>query len=1334
MTIESAAYIRRLTRAGLLFLIGMLSLGSAATAQKELVTTGSVIPIPNDPSFCQIFQAHMAPNGDLLFLDVCGGSGQFGSIYQLNPGSTTFQTVAATIDTSGTFWNEGMAMDARGTIYITDRFSGTQHIYRTPFNPSDGTWDFSASGDSWPTSVGEGNVDSGFENLGTQTDVFLDSPAKDGSGILFVAEQNANNIIMIPVNADGTIPLFTSGSNSGNPQFQYLLKGLKGQVFQMDVDASGNLYFLENPGDSPSSRVTGVFLVPPSVYQPCLTASAAGTSTPTNACISGTESSLSRIDSGNTEKFNGLAIDAAGNVYVADTSDKTGGTRNGLLMIPNESGSPTGVTAASFNFGDAEYISPVGNSANPFIDPRGFIWQMTGTSGNWTPNGEGAVPGTGNFVLYQLGATNLGTTPIGTPAATAGSVYYTFSGSVTPGSIAFSQEGGGASADFSATQTNPYPPAAGNTPAVPCTAGPSATSATPTMYTAFSTCTLWVQFSPQGPNSVGQVSGQVSILDSNNNVIPGSTNYLSGIGQGPAVSLLSPSQQTPLATALKTPEQVAGDSLGNSYVADSGLGKVLMFAPGSSAAAGVAIGTGLKAPTGVAVDGAGDVYIADSGSVIEVPAVNGVLNPAGQTTLQSGFGSNLNLAVDTSQNVYVADPSNGRVVRIYNPQMSMVIQGVDTIGSFKKPTAVATDDAGNVYVADGTNLDEVNFWNGQTTIPDTTLSAPVTGLAVDPSGSVDVAQAGGILRIPLVNGGLSFADAVAVDSGGITAPNSVGIDGLGNLYATASSYTVNSIGSTGPTATSVTTPNVFLLSAFLNFGDVSTLTQSLPTDAVVFNIGNASTLALTSGTPTFSGTNAADYGEEADGANPCDTTGATPIISGSSCTLGITSTTANVGVSQAMMSVATNAVNMPSASALLESYSLNNLCNTLNSIAVNPATGVVYPGSTMVTATLSLMNASSANCIAAGTATPTGTMRLTLTPQVAGVAQVVLTATVSNNQAIFNAAGLNGGTYTMFATYLGDSVFGGSSSSRTYTFSVAQATPSVALSNPVGITPVDGTYYVLVGSNTALTATVSSTVGSPVGSVMFLNGSTPADTTQNPVAISGAGTATFTTTNLAAGTYNLTAVYSGDTNFTTVTSSVVTIVVIPQSALITASPSTLTAAPGASVTSTLTITALEGYSPKMGVQLNCIPATLPQFAECNFTTPTVDLFDHPGVPQTSLVTITSNLPVNETTTAALHKGSSPFAFAGLFGLGLLGLAFRQRSKFKRSALSVLCLMLVFAGAAVGLSGCTNSGFTHTPTVPKVTTPAGTYNVSITGTDVGTNQITTLPFTLTYTVQ
>jgi hypothetical protein len=352
MAIESAKYLSRLARIGLTSLIGIASFCGVARAQNELVTTGSVIPLNHSTSWCQIYNVDIAPNGDALLLDVCGGGG-YGSIYQLSKGSTTFQTVTSAIDTAGTYWNESMAMDAQGTIYITDRYSGSQHIYRVPYNPADGTWDFSATGDNW-----EPTIDGGFESNGTQNVVFLNSAAKDGSGILFVSEQNANDIMMIPVLAGGTVPLFPSGPDAGQPQFQYLIKGLKDKVMPMAVDVNGNLYFIENPYDPPTDRVTGIFFVPASAYTACMAASAAGSATPTTPCISGTESSLSRIDAGNTEKFNGLTLDEKGNVYVADTSDTYGGTRNGLLEIPNESGSPVGVTASSFNFSDAEYLAP----------------------------------------------------------------------------------------------------------------------------------------------------------------------------------------------------------------------------------------------------------------------------------------------------------------------------------------------------------------------------------------------------------------------------------------------------------------------------------------------------------------------------------------------------------------------------------------------------------------------------------------------------------------------------------------------------------------------------------------------------------------------------------------------------------------------------------------------------------------------------------------------------------------------------------------------------------------------------------------------------------------
>jgi hypothetical protein len=658
--------------------------------------------------------------------------------------------------------------------------------------------------------------------------------------------------------------------------------------------------------------------------------------------------------------------------------------------------------------------------------------------------------------------------------------------------------------------------------------------------------------------------------------------------------------------------------------------------------------------------------------------------------------------------------------------MSMVIQGIQTIGTgFTKPSAVAVDDAGNVYVADGTSLIEVNSWGGQSTIT-SSLTAPVTGLAVDPSGSVDVAQSGGIIRIPLETAGLNFNDAAAIDGGGVTAPTGLGMDGLGSLYVTAASYSVtNYTSSTPPTTTTVTTPNVLSLNnAFVSFGTVSTATTSNPVDVNVYNIGNEP-LALT-GNPTFAGTNATDYSIETDGQNPCDTTGATPIANGTACTLGVAVTAANTNLSQGTMAVPTNAVNAPSTSATMAAWSVNNLCLTTTTITMTPSTGLVYPATTAIAATVVPVNPA----CSAGNVPTDGKIVLTLAPQAKGSSQSTQTQQLTNEKANFALTGLNGGTYIMYVSYKGDTIFGGSSTSRTFTFVVAQATPTVILSQPIGVSPVNGVYYVLQGSTTTIQASVSSTVGSPTGSVQFLNGSKPVDPTQNPVTLSGGGLATINTSNLASGTYNLTAVYSGDLNFGTVTSSANTIVVIPPSALITANPASVSTTAGTAVVSTLTVTALEGYSPKLGTQLYCDTTTMPQYAECTFDVPTIDLFDHPGIPQTSHVTISSNLPVN---VGEIRPGPSPIVFATMFGLGLLGLAFRKRTRLNCSLLGVICLAL-FAGSLAGFTGCTNSGYTQTPPAPHVITPSGTYHVRIYTIDLTSGQVSSLPFTLSLTIQ
>jgi hypothetical protein len=517
---------------------------------------------------------------------------------------------------------------------------------------------------------------------------------------------------------------------------------------------------------------------------------------------------------------------------------------------------------------------------------------------------------------------------------------------------------------------------------------------------------------------------------------------------------------------------------------------------------------------------------------------------------------------------------------------------------------------------------------------------------------------------------------------------------------------------------------------------VDTGTTSDPVDINVFNIGNAPLSFSSTIAPVFSGTNGTDYAIQQDGQNPCDITGATSITSGSACTLGVTVTAANTGLSQGTLTIATNAVNAPTQTAALEAYSENNLCRTATAITVTPSTGVSYPGTTSVSATVTALDPT----CSPGNAPNGGKISLTLAPQTRGVAQVVLNSTLSNGTASFNATALSGGTYDVYASYHGDPIFGGSSSSRTYAFTVAQAASTTTLSEPTGVSAVNGVYYVKQGSTTTMTATVTSPQGQPTGSVTFMNGQTVLGTAP----LNASGTATFNTATLAAGpsssqlgqSYNITAVYSGDLNFASTTSTVSAIEIIPPSDLITADPPTVTTKAGTPVQSTLTITPLEGYSPKLNVQLLCDNSTLPQYSECTFDVPTPDLYDAKGAPVTSHVTISSNLPVNVGAlrhNAPFHKGPSPIEYAGLFGLGVLGLAFRRKTRLNARLLTIACV-LVLAGSFAGLTGCTNSGYTHTPPAPQVTTPAGTYHVSIYTVDLSTNQRSSLPFTLTVTIQ
>jgi len=147
------------------------------------------------------------------------------------------------------------------------------------------------------------------------------------------------------------------------------------------------------------------------------------------------------------------------------------------------------------------------------------------------------------------------------------------------------------------------------------------------------------------------------------------------------------------------------------------------------------------------------------------------------------------------------------------------------------------------------------------------------------------------------------------------------------------------------------------------------------------------------------------------------------------------------------------------------------------------------------------------------TGTPTGTVTLMNGTAALG------TASLNNGKAVFAIAGLGLGSHSILAVYGGSADYHSSTSSvLTQTVDkTATATTVVSTLNPS-----------TSGKAVTFTATVSSTVGVPVGTVSFRDG-----TTQIGTATLAGGKAEFTTSTLATGTHSIQAVYSGATDFAT---------------------------------------------------------------------------------------------------------------------------------------------------------------------------------------------------------
>jgi sugar lactone lactonase YvrE len=191
--------------------------------------------------------------------------------------------------------------------------------------------------------------------------------------------------------------------------------------------------------------------------------------------------------------------------------------------------------------------------------------------------------------------------------------------------------------------------------------------------------------------------------------------------------------------------------------------------------------SGLKSPDGVAVDGAGDVFIADESNnrVVKV-------SPSGaQTTVGSGLSGPDGVAVDGAGDVFIADFANNRVVEVTPSGVQTTVAGTGAT-----PTGVAVDAAGDVFTAAYGEQEVLETPAGCTSSScvklvwgsagGTTVLLPL-GVAVDKAGNVFFpvtgTSAGVIKQAPPYNTGVySFIGS------GLNGPTGVAVDAAGDVF------------------------------------------------------------------------------------------------------------------------------------------------------------------------------------------------------------------------------------------------------------------------------------------------------------------------------------------------------------------------------------------------------------------------------------------------------------------------------------------------------------------------------------------------------------------------
>ncbi len=509
------------------------------------------------------------------------------------------------------------------------------------------------------------------------------------------------------------------------------------------VDSGGNVYVADSGNDT-IRKITPAGLV----------TTLAGT-----AQISG-----SADGTGSAARFlfpNGIAADSSGNVYVADTGNCTirkitpAGDVSTLAGTAGSVGSADGTGGgASFSYpygvavdaGGNVYVADTDNHTIRKITPAGVVTTFAGTAGS-----SGSADGTGSAARFFF--------PNGIAADSSGNVYVADTQnhtirSITSASVVTTLAGvvggkGTADGAGGAARFNmPYGVAvdsAGNI-YVADTDNHTIRKITPAGAVTTFAGTAGSSGSTDGNGSAARfyypwglavdTSDTLYVADMYNHTIrkitpTGDVTTLAG-----TAGINGSADGTGAAARFYSPYAVAVDAGGNVYVADTYAHTIRKITPaavvttlaGTANSEGSADGTGAAArfwfPSGVAVDAGGNVYVADTynhtirmitpaGVVTTVAGAAGTQGSADGTGSAARFSYPYGIAIGSGGNLYVSDSENFSVRRVTPAGVVTTVAGaagvsgfIDGTGSaarFSYPTGVAVDSSGNFYFADASN-------------------------------------------------------------------------------------------------------------------------------------------------------------------------------------------------------------------------------------------------------------------------------------------------------------------------------------------------------------------------------------------------------------------------------------------------------------------------------------------------------------------------------------------------------------------------------------------------------------------------------------------------------